>query len=167
MVRQHDHHARSREAVSELGLPDAMDFTELVSFVEERRQTRIHFQEDAELDGMKVCGFWVGDGCDDHIFLPADAKTEVKLVIACHEFGHMLREPLHPTQGLETLPEIEKFLSEVINLDRRVAYAFGRSAFSDEKEAAAESLGDQLALRILRARRRGQTRGFRFERVFS
>ncbi|MFH6681143.1 hypothetical protein [Clavibacter michiganensis] len=167
-MRGHDHHARSRAAISELGLPDAMDFNELVAFVEERRQTRIHFEETPELNGMKVCGVWTGDGRgNDYIYLPADAKVEVKLFTCCHEFGHMLGEPLHPETGPGTLPEIEEFLAGVINPERRVAYAYARSTFNDEKEAAAESLGDQLALRILRARRRGQARGFRFERVFS
>lgn len=156
-----------RQLVDKRGIPDALSFEELIARVEQYRGIRIRFQESPALDGARVCGAWTGDGTGtDTIHLPSAGRLEIKFFIACHELGHMLDEPVGNEHQANTPPEVEEFLASVINPDRRVAYAYARSTFSDQREAAAEAIGDQLALRILRARRRNATRDFQFERVF-
>ena len=167
-VRIGNYHADSRKVVRALGRPDSLGLTDMLAFVEDHRGTKIHFEETDTLDGTRVCGAWTGDGRgNDYIYLPASARSEVKLATCCHELGHMLSEPVNVGSLPQPIPEIEDFLAGVINPARRVAYAFARSTFSDEREAAAEALGDQLALRILRAQRRSANRDHQFDRVFA
>ena len=156
------------ELVDARGIPKEVDLQELKSAVEHYRGSRIEFVESPNLDGVRICGAWTGDGNGlDTIHLPQGARPEMKLFVACHEFGHMLDMPI----GAEHVapipaPDIEAFIASVMNPERRVAFAYARSSFNDEREARAEAIGDQLALRIFRAARRRVDRDFNFQSVF-
>lgn len=159
---------QGRQLVERYGVPAQASFAELADLVGRHRGTRITVQDSAALNGARICGAWTGSADVDTIHVPSDAKESVKLFIACHELGHMLAEPVGRESRVADSVQVREFLASVLNSDRIVPYAFrGTDALQDQRELEAEVIGDQLALRVLRARRGRQARGFRFERVFT
>lgn len=150
-------------------LPPFETLDELIALVEKRRSTKIDVVEDSNLDPMCACGLWVGDGrSQETIIVPALQSPMLRLQTICHELAHMLQEPVDASQLPAVSAEVEEFLALVLPLDRRVSYAYARSTFTSDLEAAAEATADELALTILHADRRRRRQGdrFRFDHVF-
>ncbi|MDJ0338987.1 hypothetical protein [Cryobacterium sp. PH31-O1] len=93
-----------------------------------------------------LCGLWIavaGESFERIHHAPTTSMVHRQQFIN-HEFGHMI---LDQEQVLLSAERVA-LLAPLIPLDA-IAYALSRSRFTDEQEALAEVIGDQLALMML------------------
>ncbi|TFB76692.1 hypothetical protein E3O06_01410 [Cryobacterium glaciale] len=93
-----------------------------------------------------LCGLWiavVGESFERIHHAPTTSMVHRQQFIN-HEFGHMI---LDQEQELLSAERVA-LLAPLIPLDA-IAHALSRSRFTDEQEALAEAIGDQLALIML------------------
>lgn len=154
-------------AIERLNLPSSVPLPDLVARVEDLRGFKIHLVESEKLTTPGLCGLWGGlrDGSEHALVMPKHAPLAQKVMVVGHELGHMVAEPGTPAE-LEFDAEINAVLAEVLPTKRLVAYAHHRGAFEHPREAAAEEIGSELALRVLRSLRSEPDLSFQFGRVF-
>lgn len=94
-----------------------------------------------------VCGLWLeiaGESFERVHHAPTDSAVHRQQLIN-HEYGHMI---LHHRKELLPADRVA-LLAPLIPMDS-IAYALARSSFTDEQEALAEAIGDELAM-LMRA----------------
>lgn len=110
--------------------------------------------------GSGVCGLWLsvdGEDVERIYYAPTESAVHRQQFIN-HEYGHLILG-----QGKELLPaERIALLAPLIPLDA-IVHALARTSFTDEQEALAEAIGDELARALRRDRddaRHGPATGF-------
>jgi hypothetical protein len=140
----------ARELVAALDLPRPLTAERLHSHMEGLRGTRIVVREGSE--GMLqsgVCGLWIevtGEGFERIHHAPTTSAVHRQQLIN-HEYGHMI---LNEGTELLSADQVAR-LAPLIPYDA-IVHALARSDFSEEQEALAEAVGDQLALIMLEDR---------------
>ncbi len=138
---------RARSLVAALGLPRPLTAEKLHRHMEGLRGRPIVIRAaSSRLLDAGVCGLWIevaGENFERIHHAPTDSAVHRQQFIN-HEFGHMI------LRHEKVLVPVERvaLLAPLIPLDS-IAYALSRSNFTDEQEALAEAIGDQLALIML------------------
>jgi hypothetical protein len=148
---------RAARAFDGLQLPAHLNLERLVEVVEGVRQRPIQIEAAGALNGGSVCGLWLSTE-DVEIILHAVSPSGLhRQQFVLHELGHMVLrhdELVVPAPYLEVL-----FPNLPVGLVQRV---LARSSFTDDLEAAAESLADLFAAAIRNSAKEPRS----FERVF-
>lgn len=148
-------HAAS--AYDSLLLPTHIDLERLVKVVEDVRHRPIQIEAAGALNGGSICGLWLSTD-DVEIILHATSPSGLhRQQFVLHELGHMVLrhdELVIPADYIKVL-----FPNLPVGLVSRV---LARSSFTDDLEAAAESLADLFAAAI----RNSASEPRSFERVF-
>lgn len=133
--------------VAALSLPRPLTAELLHRHMETVRGTKIVVQPATpRLLEAGLCGLWIavaGESFERIHHAPTSSMVHRQQFIN-HEFGHMI---LDHEQELLSAQRVA-LLAPLIPLDA-IAYALSRSRFTDEQEALAEAIGDQLALMML------------------
>ncbi|WP_104190778.1 hypothetical protein [Cryobacterium sp. Y82] len=139
---------RAHTMVAELGLPRPLTAELLHRHMETVRGKKIVVQSAPPgMLGAGLCGLWVavaGESFERIHHAPTSSVVHRQQFIN-HEYGHMI---LNQEQELLSAEQIA-LLAPLIPLDA-IVYALSRTRFSDEQEALAEAIGDELALIMLR-----------------
>ena len=148
---------RAENAFDSLALPAHLNLERLVEVVEGVRQRPIQIEAAGALNGGSICGLWLSTD-DVEIVLHAVSPSGLhRQQFVLHELGHMVLrhdELVVPADYLAVLfPNLPAAL---------VSRVLARSSFTDELEAAAESLADLFAAAIRNSAREPRS----FERVF-
>lgn len=148
---------RAANAFDSLALPVHLNLERLVEVVEGVRQRPIQIEAAGALNGGSICGLWLSTD-DVEIVLHAVSPSGLhRQQFVLHELGHMVLrhdELVVPADYLAVLfPNLPAAL---------VSRVLARSSFTDELEAAAESLADLFAAAIRNSAREPRS----FERVF-
>ena len=149
--------ARAARAFDSLPLPAHLSLERLVHVVEGVRCRPIEIEAAGFLNGGSVCGLWLSTDEVEVILHAVSPSGLHRQQFVLHELGHMVLrhdELVVPAYYVGVL-----FPNLSPGLVRRV---LGRSSFSDEFEAAAESLADLFAAAIRNSAREPRS----FERVF-
>ncbi|MGO4237705.1 hypothetical protein [Pseudarthrobacter sp. YAF2] len=148
---------RAANAFDSLVLPTHLNLERLVQVVEGLRHRPIEIEAAGVLNGGSVCGLWLSTD-DVEIILHAISPSGLhRQQFVLHELGHMVLrhdELVVPADYIEVL-----FPNLPVGLVSRV---LARSSFTDELEAAAESLADLFAAAIRNSAREPRS----FEKVF-
>lgn len=148
---------RAARAFDGLELPTHLSLERLVQVVEGVRHRPIQIEAAGVLNGGSVCGLWLSTD-DVEIILHAISPSGLhRQQFVLHELGHMVLrhdELVVPEDYIEVL-----FPNLPVGLVSRV---LARSSFTDDLEAAAESLADLFAAAIRNSAREPRS----FERVF-
>ncbi|WP_105034055.1 hypothetical protein [Cryobacterium aureum] len=138
---------RAHIMVAELGLPRPLTAELLHRHMETVRGKRIVVQSATpRLLEAGLCGLWIavaGESFERIHHAPTTSAVHRQQFIN-HEFGHMI---LNQEQELLSAERVA-LLAPLIPLDA-IVYALSRTRFSDEQEALAEAVADQLALMML------------------
>ncbi|WP_311215126.1 MULTISPECIES: hypothetical protein [unclassified Arthrobacter] len=148
---------RAANAFASLALPTHLNLERLVEVIEGVRHRPIHIEAAEVLNGGSVCGLWLSTD-DIEIILHAISPSGLhRQQFVLHELGHMVLrhdELVVPADYIEVL-----FPNLSVGLVSRV---LARSSFTDDLEAAAESLADLFAAAIRNSAREPRS----FEKVF-
>lgn len=148
---------RAARAFDSLPLPSHLNLERLVKVVEGVRHRPIQIEAAGALNGGSVCGLWLSTD-DVEIILHAVSPSGLhRQQFVLHELGHMVLrhdELVVPADYIEVL-----FPSLPVALVSRV---LARSSFTDDLEAAAESLADLFAGAIRNSAMEPRS----FERIF-
>jgi hypothetical protein len=148
---------RAANAFDALQLPRHVNLERLVAVVEGIRHRPIRIEAAGALNGGSVCGLWLSMD-EVEIILHAISPSGLhRQQFVLHELGHMVLrhdELVVPADYIEVL-----FPNLPVSLVSRV---LARSSFTDDLEAAAESLADLFAAAIRNSAREPRS----FERVF-
>ncbi len=148
---------RAANAFASLALPPHLNLERLVKVVEGVRHRPIQIEAAGALNGGSICGLWLSMD-DMEIILHAVSPSGLhRQQFVLHELGHMVLrhdELVVPANYIGVL-----FPNLPVGLVSRV---LARSSFTDELEAAAESLADLFASAIRNSAREPRS----FERVF-
>ncbi|MEI2276075.1 hypothetical protein OHC50_01135 [Paenarthrobacter ilicis] len=148
---------RAAMAFDSLLLPAHLNLERLVEVVEEMRHRPIRIEAARVLNGGTVCGLWLSTDEVEVILHAVSPSGLHRQQFVLHELGHMVlrhNELVVPADYIEVL-----FPNLPVGLVSRV---LARSSYTDELEAAAESLADLLAAAIRNSAREPRS----FERVF-
>jgi len=148
---------RAASAFASLLLPPHLDLERLVKVVEGVRQRPIQIEAAGALNGGSLCGLWLSTD-EVEIILHAISPSGLhRQQFVLHELGHMVLrhdELVAPAEYIEVLfPNLPAGL---------VSRVLARSSFTDDLEAAAESLADLFAAAIRNSAREPRS----FEKVF-
>ncbi|MEQ4567299.1 hypothetical protein [Paenarthrobacter sp. CAP02] len=148
---------RAMNAFESLTLPTHLNLERLVEVVEGVRRRPIQIEAAVALNGGSVCGLWLSTD-DVEIILHAVSPSGLhRQQFVLHELGHMVLrhdEVVVPADYIEVLfPNLSAGL---------VSRVLARSSFTDDLEAAAESLADLFAAAIRNSAKEPRS----FERVF-
>jgi hypothetical protein len=148
---------RAASAFDSLSLPTHLNLERLVKIVEAVRHRPIQIEAAGALNGGSICGLWLSTD-DVEIILHAVSPSGLhRQQFVLHELGHMVLrhdELVVPADYIGVLfPNLPAGL---------VSRVLARSSFTDELEAAAESLADLFASAIRNSAREPRS----FERVF-
>ncbi|SDW85674.1 hypothetical protein SAMN04487912_105106 [Arthrobacter sp. cf158] len=148
---------RAARAFDGLTLPTHVNLERLVGVVEGVRRRPIQIEAAGALNGGSVCGLWLSTD-DVEIILHAISPSGLhRQQFVLHELGHMVLrhdEVVVPVDYIEVLfPNLSAGL---------VSRVLARSSFTDDLEAAAESLADLFAAAIRNSAKEPRS----FERVF-
>ncbi|SEN78700.1 hypothetical protein E3O25_14020 [Cryobacterium sp. TMT1-3] len=145
-----DYASRQKQAhtmVAALNLPRPLTADLLHQHMETMRGKKIVVQTATpRMLEAGLCGLWIavaGESFERIHHAPTSSVVHRQQFIN-HEFGHMI---LDQEQELISAERVA-LLAPLIPLDA-IAYALSRSQFTDEQEALAEAIGDQLALMML------------------
>lgn len=148
---------RAANAFDALQLPAHLNLERLVEVVEGVRHRPIQIEAAGVLNGGSLCGLWLSTD-DVEIILHAVSPSGLhRQQFVLHELGHMVLrhdELVVPADYIEVL-----FPNLPVGLVSRV---LARSSFTDDLEAAAESLADLFAAAIRNSAREPRS----FEKVF-
>ncbi|MBC7631996.1 hypothetical protein [Aeromicrobium sp.] len=152
---------RARRLVEALDLPRPLTAEKLHRHMEGVRQKKIILRPaSADLITSGVCGLWLeiaGEDFERVHYAPTESAVHRQQFIN-HEYGHMI---LRHEKELLTAERVA-LLAPLIPMDA-IVHALSRSSFTDEQEALAEAIGDELALIMLDDRtdaRNGPRTGF-------
>ncbi|MFJ4228405.1 hypothetical protein ACIPYV_12665 [Paenarthrobacter nicotinovorans] len=148
---------RAANAFGSLALPSHLTLDRLVSVVGGVRRRPIEIEAAGFLNGGSVCGLWLSTDEVEVILHAVSPSGLHRQQFVLHELGHMVLrhdELVVPTDYVGVL-----FPNLPAGLVRRV---LARTSFSDELEAAAESLADLFAAAIRNSAKEPRS----FERVF-
>jgi hypothetical protein len=148
---------RAEDAFDSLVLPNHLDLDRLVKVVEGVRHRPIQIEAAAALNGGSVCGLWLSTDVVEIILHAVSPSGLHRQQFVLHELGHMVLrhdELVVPTDYIGVL-----FPNLPVGLVSRV---LARSSFTDDLEAAAESLADLFAAAIRSSAREPRS----FEKVF-
>ncbi|NWL29124.1 hypothetical protein DM794_19005 [Paenarthrobacter ureafaciens] len=148
---------RAANAFDSLSLPSHLTLERLVGVVEGVRHRPIEIEVAGFLNGGSVCGLWLSTDEVEIILHAVSPSGLHRQQFVLHELGHMVLrhdELVVPVDYVGVL-----FPNLPAGLVRRV---LARTSFSDELEAAAESLADLFAAAIRNSPREPRS----FERVF-
>ena len=148
---------RAANALDALSLPTHLNLERLVAVVEGVRHRPIQIEAAGVLNGGTVCGLWLSTD-DVEIILHAVSPSGLhRQQFVLHELGHMILrhdELVVPAAYIEVLfPNLSAGL---------VSRVLARSSFTDDLEAAAESLADLFAAAIRNSAKEPRS----FERIF-
>lgn len=148
---------RAASAFDSLALPAHLNLERLVGVVESVRHRPIQIEAARALNGGSVCGLWLSKD-DVEIILHAVSPSGLhRQQFVLHELGHMV---LRHDELVVQADYIEVLFPNLpVGLVSRV---LARSSFTDDLEAAAESLADLFAGAIRNSAREPRS----FERVF-
>jgi hypothetical protein len=148
---------RARDAFDSLPLPSHLNLERLVSVVEALRHRPIQIEAAGVLNGGSVCGLWLSTDDVEIILLAVSPSGLHRQQFVLLELGHMVLrhdEVVVPANYIEVLfPNLSAGL---------VSRVLARSSFTDDLEAAAESLADLFAAAIRNSAKEPRS----FERVF-
>ncbi|MBG6057418.1 hypothetical protein RCH16_000610 [Cryobacterium sp. MP_M5] len=152
---------RARRLVEALDLPRPLTAERLHRHMEGVRKKKIILRPaSADLIASGVCGLWLeiaGEDFERVHYAPTESAVHRQQFIN-HEYGHMI---LRHEKELLTAERVA-LLAPLIPMDA-IVHALSRSSFTDEQEALAEAIGDELALIMLDDRtdaRNGPRTGF-------
>lgn len=152
---------RARRLVEALDLPRPLTAEKLHRHMEGVRQKKIILRPaSADLIASGVCGLWLeiaGEDFERVHYAPTESAVHRQQFIN-HEYGHMI---LRHEKELLTAERVA-LLAPLIPMDA-IVHALSRTSFTDEQEALAEAIGDELALIMLDDRtdaRNGPRTGF-------
>lgn len=149
--------ARAASAFNSLALPTHLNLERLVGVVEGVRHRPIEIETAGFLNGGSVCGLWLSTYEVEVILHAVSPSGLHRQQFVLHELGHMVLrhdELVVPVDYVAVLfPDLPPGL---------VRRALARTSFSDELEAAAESLADLFAAAIRNSAREPRS----FEKVF-
>ncbi|MBU8865575.1 hypothetical protein [Paenarthrobacter aromaticivorans] len=144
-------------AFDSLVLPAHLSLERLIRVVERVRYRPIEIEASEALNGGSVCGLWLSTDNVEIILHALSPSGVHRQQFVLHELGHMVLrhdELVVPLDYIEVLfPNLPPAL---------VRRALARSSFTDELEAAAESLADLFAAAIRNSAREPRS----FEKVF-
>ena len=151
----------AQDLVREMGLPRPLTSESLHQHMEKLRQKKIVITPAPQgMIDSGVCALWLelaGEGFERIHYAPTDSAVHRQQFVN-HEFGHMIlnhKKTIMPADRIA-------LLAPLIPMNAIVS-ALSRSSFTDEEEAMAEAIGDELAM-ILRKdaslSRRGAETGF-------
>ncbi|MDR6637100.1 hypothetical protein [Paenarthrobacter nitroguajacolicus] len=148
---------RAVSAFDSLTLPTHLNLDSLVEVVERLRHRPIQIEPAGALNGGSICGLWLSTE-DVEIILHAISPSGLhRQQFVLHELGHMVLrhdELVVPADYIGVLfPNLPAGL---------VSRVLARSSFTDDLEAAAESLADLFAAAIRNSAREPRS----FEKVF-
>jgi hypothetical protein len=160
-VKREERRERARQLVTDLDLPRPLTAPTLHHHMERLRGTRIVLRPaSAHMVTSGVCGLWLtvaGEDFERVHYAPTESAVHRQQFIN-HEYGHMILR-----HEKELLPaERVALLAPLIPMDA-IVHALSRGSFTDEQEALAEAIGDELALVMLGDRpdaRNGPRTGF-------
>ncbi|MGO4145754.1 hypothetical protein AB4Y77_11760 [Paenarthrobacter sp. YAF11_1] len=148
---------RAESAFVSLALPTHLNLERLVKVVEDVRHRPIQIEAIGALNGGSVCGLWLSTDAVEIILHAISPSGLHRQQFVLHELGHMVLrhdELVVPADYIEVLfPNLPAGL---------VSRVLARSSFTDDLEAAAESLADLFAAAIRNSAREPRS----FERVF-
>ncbi|WP_156524787.1 hypothetical protein [Paenarthrobacter nicotinovorans] len=148
---------RAANAFDCLTLPSHLNLERLVKVVEGVRHRPIQVEAAAALNGGSVCGLWLSTDELEVILHAISPSGLHRQQFVLHELGHMVLrhdELVVPADYIEVLfPNLPAGL---------VSRVLARSSFTDDLEAAAESLADLFAAAIRNSAMEPRS----FERVF-
>ncbi len=148
---------RAVSAFESMALPAHLSLERLVDVVEGVRHRPIEIGPAAFLNGGSVCGLWLSTDEVEVILHAVSPSGLHRQQFVLHELGHMV---LRHDQLVVPLDYVGVLFPNLpAGLVRRV---LARTSFSDELEAAAESLADLFAAAIRNSAREPRS----FERVF-
>ncbi|MFE4198101.1 hypothetical protein ACFRJ9_19780 [Paenarthrobacter sp. NPDC056912] len=134
---------RAANAFDALQLPTHLNLERLVAIVEGVRHRPIQIEAAGALNGGSVCGLWLSTDAVEIILHAISPSGLHRQQFVLHELGHMVLrhdELAVPADYIEVLfPNLPAGL---------VSRVLARSSFSDDLEAAAESLADLFAAAI-------------------
>ncbi|AMB40183.1 MULTISPECIES: hypothetical protein [Paenarthrobacter] len=148
---------RAANAFDALSLPTHLNLERLVGVVEGVRHRTIEIETAGFLNGGSVCGLWLSTDEVEIILHAASPSGLHRQQFVLHELGHMVLRHDELVVPLDYVGVL--FPNLPASLVRRV---LARTSFSDELEAAAESLADLFAAAIRNSAREPRS----FERVF-
>lgn len=138
---------RARRLVAALDLSRPLTAERLHRHMEGVRKKRIVIRPaSADLIASGVCGLWLeiaGEDFERVHYAPTESAVHRQQFIN-HEYGHMI---LRHEKELLTAEGVA-LLAPLIPMDA-IVHALSRSSFTDEQEALAEAIGDELALIML------------------
>ena len=160
-MKREERRERARQLVADLDLPRPLTADTLHRHMEGLRRKRIVIRPaSAQMVTSGVCGLWLeiaGEDFERVHYAPTESAVHRQQFIN-HEYGHMILR-----HEKELLPaERVALLAPLIPMDA-IVHALSRSSFTDEQEALAEAIGDELALVMLGDRtdtRNGPRTGF-------
>ncbi|WP_394525404.1 hypothetical protein [Paenarthrobacter nicotinovorans] len=148
---------RAAIAFDSLRLPTHVSLKRLVALVEGIRRRPIEIEVAGFLNGGSVCGLWLSTEEVEVILHAVSPSGLHRQQFVLHELGHMVLRHDELVVPLDYVGVL--FPNLPAGLVRRV---LARSSFSDELEAAAESLADLFAAAIRNSAREPRS----FESVF-
>lgn len=152
---------RAQQLVQEIGLPRPVNSETLHQHMEQLRKKKIVIvQAPRGMLDSGICALWLevsGDGFERVYYAPTDSAVHRQQFVN-HEFGHMIlnhKKMIMPADRVALLAPLIPM--------HAIVSALSRNSFTDEEEAMAEAIGDELAM-ILRkdasTRRRSTETGF-------
>lgn len=148
---------RAANAFDALWLPTHLSLDRLIKVVEGVRHRSIEVEAAGFLNGGSVCGLWLSMD-DVEVILHAVSPSGLhRQQFVLHELGHMVLRHDELVVPLDYVGVL--FPNLPAGLVRRV---LARTSFTDELEAAAESLADLFAAAIRNSAREPRS----FESVF-
>lgn len=138
---------RAQQLVQEIGLPRPLTSETLHHHMEQVRKKKIVImQAPPGMVDSGICALWLevaGEGFERIHYAPTDSAVHRQQFVN-HEFGHMILNHKKVMMPAESIA----LLAPLIPMNAIVS-ALSRSSFTDEEEALAEAIGDELAM-ILR-----------------
>jgi len=138
---------RAQQLVQEIGLPRPLNSGLLHHHMEHLRQKKILIlQAPQGLVDKGICALWLevsGEEFERIHYAPTDSAVHRQQFVN-HEFGHMIlnhKKMIMPADRVALLAPLVPM--------NAIVSALSRSSFTDEEEAMAEAIGDELAM-ILR-----------------
>ena len=148
---------RATNAFNSLALPAHLSLERLVEVVEGVRHRPIQIEAAGALNSGSVCGLWLSTD-DVEIILHAVSPSGLhRQQFVLHELGHMVLRHDELVVAADYVEVLFPNLSVGL-----VTRALARSSFTDDLEAAAESLADLFAAAIRNSAREPRS----FEKVF-
>ena len=135
---------RAQELVQEIGLPRPLNSALLHQYMEQIRAKKIVIMQAPQgMIDSGVCALWLevaGEGFERIHYAPTDSAVHRQQFVN-HEFGHMILNHKKVAMPADRVA----LLAPLIPMNAIVS-ALSRSSFTDEEEAMAEAIGDELAM---------------------